>query len=1047
MKKTLLFMSAALLGLAACQNEISPVEKPSEDNTQIKDYPYELCFTALNESSVKTTLNDTQILWEDNDEIKVFWGVGKSNKAVGSLNEDKTSATFNTKVEEAETYYAIYPYTEAECMTEDGKIVVEIPAIQNGAFRNANIMLAKAEDYTLNFKHLVGLMEFTTDLTGTIEIAGAEGDILTGTVTVTGFEENGAPVYEVADGSNTIKLEITEPGTYYAAFLPSAELECLTIKMTNGEGDAKTTEYALSANGIEMGRGRLVPLGDITGQFGKNLFVKADADGNGDGKTWETALSYAQVAAMLTLAEADGKIFNFAAGEYKNDEQIYINKATGDELLKISFKGGYAASSTGTDLTKNDPSTNVTKITGADEKRAFRIGRRIDMTFKGVTFSGGNGDGDVDENSTNDGGGILIADNDSGNSILTFDNCAFSGNTSSSGGAFVTKAAKVVLKGCTLSGNTATDRGGAIFVNNAGTLEINGGTFTTNKAANEGGVIYCNDDTKVTIANASFSENKAEAKAGGVIYASSNAVIKLTNTSFTKNQASGDVGGVVYITSKATLDITGGEYNENVAKRGSVIYSSGTGKISINDAVMNKNTSNNATSGNVFGGAIRILDITPIDIIGGTYSENYASQKGGFLYCEKGEGTKATITISGAVIDGNKAGASGGGIFINGLPTVIIKDNTVISNNQAKSYGGGLLHNGVDGATYEISNTTFEGNKCDESRGGAIYSSKGKFTISKTKFIKNTVASQAGSYGGGAISARQSTLTISECEFIQNKSADRGGAISAVDAAQTYKITDCIFDGNESYFYGSAISSKNTSLTLYMNNCTFKNSVSTYKWDDDRIGTLCLAGNIYINNCLFHNNYNSLNKRNITIIFDSEKTSKSTAKTIGLVMNTTVIEASQYERALAVGSSYVDATIINNVLLSNYNGASIQIGTSMNNNTDYNGYLKSGGYNYFNSYSFHASNSSSTYTLAEGATEVADATYAEGSALFTDQYMWKAAPAQTMTTAAELSTWVKANVTGGDAFITWLDTVDGLTKDLAGNPRGSGSIYPGCYQN
>ena len=208
-----------------------------------------------------------------------------------------------------------------------------------------------------------------------------------------------------------------------------------------------------------------------------------------------------------------------------------------------------------------------------------------------------------------------------------------------------------------------------------------------------------------------------------------------------------------------------------------------------------------------------------------------------------------------------------------------------------------------------------------------------------------------------------------------------------------------------------------------------------------------LAGNIYINNCLFHNNYNSLNKRNITIIFDSEKTSKSTAKTIGLVMNTTVIEASQYERALAVGSSYVDATIINNVLLSNYNGASIQIGTSMNGNTDYDGHLKSGGYNYFNSYSFHASNSSSTYTLAEGATEVADATYAEGSALFTDQYMWKAAPAQTMTTAAELSTWVKTNVTGGDAFITWLDTVDGLTKDLAGNSRGSGSIYPGCFQN
>ena len=73
MKKTLLFMTAALIGLAACQNEVSPVEKPSGDDAQIKDYPYEISFTALNERSVKTMLDVSRILWEDNDEIKIFW--------------------------------------------------------------------------------------------------------------------------------------------------------------------------------------------------------------------------------------------------------------------------------------------------------------------------------------------------------------------------------------------------------------------------------------------------------------------------------------------------------------------------------------------------------------------------------------------------------------------------------------------------------------------------------------------------------------------------------------------------------------------------------------------------------------------------------------------------------------------------------------------------------------------------------------------------------------------------------------------------------------
>ena len=1063
-------MSAALLGLAACQNEISPVEKPSEDNTQIKDYPYELCFTALNESSVKTTLNDTQILWEDNDEIKVFWGVGKSNKAVGSLNEDKTSATFNTKVEEAETYYAIYPYTEAECMTEDGKIVVEIPAIQNGAFRNANIMLAKAEDYTLNFKHLVGLMEFTTDLTGTIEIAGAEGDILTGTVTVTGFEENGAPVYEVADGSNTIKLEVTEPGTYYAAFLPSAELECLTIKMTNGEGDAKTTEYALSANGIEMGRGRLVPLGDITGQFGKNLFVKADADGNGDGKTWETALSYAQVAAMLTLAEADGKIFNFAAGEYKNDEQIYINKATGDELLKISFKGGYVASSTGTDLTKNDPSANVTKITGADGKRAFRIGRRIDMTFKGVTFSGGNGDGDVDGNDTPDGGGILIADNDSDSSILTFDNCAFSGNTSSSGGAFVTKAAKVVLKGCTLSGNTATDRGGAIFVNHVGTLDIDGGEFTKNTAKN-GGAVYTTDNTSLYILNTNMSENTST-NFGGAVFIYDGTPTDITGANFSKNSAS-QKGGAIYSekndnnTSKKPITISGVTFDTNTAgASGGGLFINSHCAVTIKD-----NSVFNGNSAKDYGGAIlnNGRASATYNISNTIFSKNQCtSSRGGAIYASAGTYTISDCQFIDNKIATNTGDLGGGAICACNSATQTITRCTFIGNICVDEKGGAIYNSSC---TQTISGCTFKNNISEKGTssnnwtniGGAIYGTKCKITATDTDFIDNTSYGTGGACniqgastatftgcnfegntttagGGGAFyGIGKSNYTFNNCDFTENESSTgRGGAIWVEKDTPTYKINMCNFDGNISKNWGTAISvSQNSGQTVYINNTTFKNNKSTNAYNVLDRGTVAAAGNTYINNCLFHDNYEAANKHHSSVIFDAEGSSTSSSKAVGLLINCTIIEA-KHDKAVSVDGTSADATIVNNVLLSN-SDAALRLGV------DGAGNLKSGGYNFFNSYS--KKDDTCKYTIAEGATEVADATYAEGSALFTDQYMWKAAPAQTMTTAAELSTWVKANVTGGDAFITWLDTVDGLTKDLAGNPRGSGSIYPGCYQN
>ncbi len=952
-------MTVAVFGMAACQNELSPVEDLSTNESSIKDYPYEMIFTAVSEGSTKTVLNDSQILWENEDAIKVFWDVEKSNKAVVVPDDSYTEATFTTKVEKADAYYAVYPYTEKENMTADGKIIVDVPAVQSGAFRDANIMLAKADGNTFAFKHLVGLVEFTTDVPGTVEITGAAGDVLTGAVSVTGFDQDGIPVYEVIEGSETISIDVEESGTYYAAFLPSAKLNCLSVKLTTVSDETTSTEYALSANSLQMGRGKLTPLGNITGQFGRNLFVKADADGNGDGKTWETALSYAQVATMLTSAEVDGKIFNFAAGEYKNDEQIYINKATGDELLKISFKGGYAASSIGTDLTKNDPSANVTTITGADGKRAFRIGRRIDMTVKGVTFSSGNGDGDVDGNETPDGGGILIADNDSGNSVLTFDNCTFSGNTSTSGGALVTKAAKVVLKGCTFSNNTATDtangRGGAIFVNNVGTLEINGGTFTRNAGRNGGAIYMADNNTSMKIVSGTFTDNHA------------------TN----------------------------------------------------------------------FGGVIFMHDTESTEITGGTYSANKADQKGGAIYCEKKDGTKQTITISGAVIDGNNAGASGGAIFINGLPNVIIKDNTVISNNQSVAYGGGLLHNGIAGATYDISNTTFEGNKCSQSRGGAIYASNGTFTISKTRFVNNEVDNNNNvNLGGGAICARASILTISECEFTQNKSAYKGGAIYMADATQTLKVDKCTFDGNIAAQWGTGISVSDLKTTAYINNTIFKNNKSTNNYNVRDRGTVAISGKSYLNNCLFYGNYEANNKRHSSVIFDAENKSTSSSKAVGLLMNCTIIEAN-HDKAVGVQGTYAEAAIINNVLLSNSESAIIIPAYPDGLKELKYSALKSGGYNYYNGLD---KNDESTYTLASDATEVANATYADGSELFSDKYMWKAVPTQSLADKEAISNYVKNNVTGGSDFITWLGTVGGLDKDLAGKTRPETGIYPGCYQ-
>ena len=252
MKKYFMIFAAAFMTFAACQEEMAPEINTNEDG--IKDYPIVMTFIASNEAGTKTAINGESITWESDDDIKVLWSNTGSNKATAVPYNENSCAQFTTSVEEAEAYYAVHPYAASSSYV-GGNIVVKVPAVQGGAFENANIAVAKADsDNAFLFRHLVGMIEFTTDTPGKVTISGAEGDVLTGTVIVTGFDENGYPQYnedKVTDASNVIEIDVKVSGTYYAAFLPSATLKCLSVKVEGSEA----TEYALSANLVQMASG------------------------------------------------------------------------------------------------------------------------------------------------------------------------------------------------------------------------------------------------------------------------------------------------------------------------------------------------------------------------------------------------------------------------------------------------------------------------------------------------------------------------------------------------------------------------------------------------------------------------------------------------------------------------------------------------------------------------------------------------------------------------------------------------------------------------
>ena len=250
MKNLKYIFIAALLVLASCQGE----EYEGKNAADV-----EVTFVARNEAGLKTGLVEDKVLWEEEDQIRIMWD-GGSVMSEARLKNDRSVAEFVATVPAGKDYYAVYPYS-AESSLASGKIAIEIPQTQSGDFAGANVTVAKADKQNnLAFRHVVGYVEFSTDKTGTFEFSGAGNDVLAGIVTVSDFDAEGVPLCSFNGGASKVSVVVEEPGTYYMAVVPGAELNGFTIRMI-AEGISESASYDKS---IVIGRGQLLPLGNIT---------------------------------------------------------------------------------------------------------------------------------------------------------------------------------------------------------------------------------------------------------------------------------------------------------------------------------------------------------------------------------------------------------------------------------------------------------------------------------------------------------------------------------------------------------------------------------------------------------------------------------------------------------------------------------------------------------------------------------------------------------------------------------------------------------------
>ena len=178
--------------------------------------------------------NSLHLFWTADDRLSVFLGTtynqqyrftGETGDNAGDFEEVPASGLHSGS--DVNAIYAVYPYRTTTKLSYDGKITVDLPAVQQyapGTFGpGANTMVAVTagkSDTFLSFKNLCGYLVVKLYGEGTVKsvtIEGNNGEKLAGRATVSA-SHNAAPTLTLADDATTsITIDCGEGVTFSAS--------------------------------------------------------------------------------------------------------------------------------------------------------------------------------------------------------------------------------------------------------------------------------------------------------------------------------------------------------------------------------------------------------------------------------------------------------------------------------------------------------------------------------------------------------------------------------------------------------------------------------------------------------------------------------------------------------------------------------------------------------------------------------------------------------------------------------------------------------------
>lgn len=794
MKKYFLLLTLSLFAmtLLSCKKEQGQEGGEGTDGKVV--------FTATAENL--ESASDVEFFWLPGEKIKIVLNDGNSINATLVDGAGTSTGSFVGTIPNGKTaLYAVHPISAFES-AEANAVNISIPDAQPGNSAPEVISVGKIESGNkIAFKNMnavLGLQLRAGTEVSKMEVASVDGKALAGTMAIDC--SGSVPVAGAAKAPvATVSTTSFGTGTYYLTVFPGTFASGLKVKTYTGSDPyTESGEYDCNIAAMAANNVYLFEIKEVI--VGKDLYVTVDGAGAKDGKSWESAMSAAQMWSFLklegkTVADLNGVVFYLGSGTYDWGADAELSYDEGARFSMVGTKG-------------------ETIFTGNNEHRILKVNGEVDVEMEGISFV--NGQVTVAAEEGDYGGALFIT---SGTWALK--DCSFSGNKATSGGAVEISGGAITFTDCSFTDNeafndnperkTGSGYGGAIdFDTQSGSLVVSGCSFSGNVAWRGGALdILRQPNVEVSITGSTFSDNGNDnTRDGGAIYAAGTTIMK--NCTLTGNKAK--YGGAIKLNDHH-IYIEGGSFVDNIATDNAGAISVGEkGRLEIGNEepvlfqgniagnyggaleveTMRDNYGNNIHN-TVFkennaqwGGAVAVYGksgkSTNMYLKDCTVEGNYASKDGGAFYVED----ESLIDLTRISLKANHADDKGGAVCIHGWKGVQAFRSSFIGNYAGT---GGAIYTEGSGEKYSyfyIDECSFDANYISNRYGCTInVNGLDKFCMNNSSVRGSYTTSSKSSYKKGlnaswiAIDVIQTCSSISNCSVIgDTRSGAEGGALT-----------------------------------------------------------------------------------------------------------------------------------------------------------------------------------------------------------------------------------------------------------------------------